>query len=91
MDKYDDETLKENLVQEYGHYPGGYDYQPFLTIDEAPELVDTVDSDKYYKQPKVANNDPRVTPTHTPFPGFKILEQRELRVNKPYSDRLYAD
>ena len=91
MDKYDNETVKENLIKEYGHDPGGYDYQPFLTIEEVPAAENPDDTGKYYKQPKVAHNQPRTTPTHTPFPRYSVLEQRELRVNKPYSDRLYMD
>ncbi|CAF5089672.1 unnamed protein product, partial [Rotaria sp. Silwood1] len=37
MDDYDDEAVREKIISEKRHYPGSYDYRPYLTIEETDE------------------------------------------------------
>ena len=89
MDEYDTEAVQKKVIEEHGHVPGCYDYQPHLTIDNGRD--DLGNADDYQKQPFIARTKPRVSPTHTPFPNFVQLQRNEHRLNKPYSLPIFVD
>jgi hypothetical protein len=89
MDKYDDVAMKDKTFNDYGYNPDSYQYQPFLTIQRFNDRANG--NDTYYTQPFIAKQEPRITPTHTPLPNFCVFQNREHRLNQPYSIEMFAD
>lgn len=91
MDKYDADAVQEKLILEHGHLPGCYDYRPYLTIEKSPEDYYPDTAENYCKQPFVARKKLHMIPTHTPYPEYNVLQRREQRLNKPYTQPLFVD
>jgi len=87
MDDYDVEAVKKKIISENGHLPGSYDYRPHLTIEQLSDYNQT--KENYYTQPLVANTQPRISPTRTPFPEYELLQRLEQRLNKPNTLKLF--
>ncbi|CAF0761493.1 unnamed protein product [Rotaria sordida] len=90
MDNYDTDAIRKKLISEYGHLPGCYDYQPYLTIEPTNDNDDGKEND-YYTQPFVARKNSIISPLHTPFPQYDILQRQEQRLNKPHEPTLFVD
>ncbi|CAF2814744.1 unnamed protein product [Rotaria sp. Silwood2] len=90
MDKYDLEAVREKITTENGHYPGCYDYRPYLTIEEDNDKDDRKETD-YYTQSFITRKKSSILTSHTPYPDYNNLQRREQRLNKPYETTLFVD
>ncbi|CAF0929893.1 unnamed protein product [Rotaria sp. Silwood1] len=90
MDDYDDEAVRDKIISEKRHYPGSYDYRPYLTIEETDEKDNRKKID-YYTQQFVTRKASGILLSHTPYPDYNDLRRREQRLNKPYERSLFGD
>ncbi|UJR21249.1 hypothetical protein I4U23_024344 [Adineta vaga] len=89
MDKYDQDAVREQLISDYGHFPGSYDYRPHLAIDDRTTPVQL--SNMYCTLPTILKHKRAISPIHTPFPDYNTLQRRDQRLNKPYTTQLFED
>ncbi|CAF1171144.1 unnamed protein product [Rotaria magnacalcarata] len=91
MDNYDIDAVTTNVITENGHFPGCYDYRPYLTIDELNHTNNFQNDGDYDKLPFIIRKTSHITPAHTPFPEYDYLQRHDQRPNKPYDLSLFAD
>jgi hypothetical protein len=88
MDEYDAVAVRKKIILDNGHFPGIYDYRPYLTMEQTDNNDQT--KENYYTQPIVATTKPPPPlAAHTPFPEYDFLQRRDQRLNKPYSLPLF--
>ncbi|CAF1111724.1 unnamed protein product [Rotaria sordida] len=89
MDKYDEETMQQNITSKYRRLPGSYDYFPNIVIDEREGDDDKAND--YIKQTTITRHGSSISPTHTPYPNYDLLRRHEHRLNKPFTSKSFVD
>ncbi|CAF2405425.1 unnamed protein product [Rotaria sp. Silwood2] len=79
MDEYDEESMQEKINSKHGRLPGHYYYSD----DDAP-------SNDYPKQISLSKYGSVISPTHTPYPNYDLLQRHAYRLNKPFTATLYS-
>ncbi|CAF0888503.1 unnamed protein product [Rotaria sp. Silwood1] len=89
MDEYDEEFIQKKIYSEHGRLRGVYDYFSNIVVNERDNNDQS--SVNYTKQTPIARYGSLVSPTHTPYPDYDLLQRHEHRLNKPFTSNLYSD